>query len=132
MVRQTSQAIGQGDVYWFDFGPPVGSAPAELHPCVVVQSDKFNRSNIRTTVVCVITSNVRLAEAPGNVALKKGEANLPKPSVINVSQVMTVDKHDLENRMGRISQASLDLTLAGLQFIFERERVHPITAHSKQ
>jgi mRNA interferase MazF len=80
----------------------------------------------------VITSNVRLAEAPGNVALKKGEANLPKPSVINVSQVMTVDKHDLENRMGRISQASLDLTLAGLQFIFERERVPPITAHSKQ
>ncbi len=61
--------IRQGDVYWLDLGPSSGSAPAERHPCVIVQSDAFNRSRIATTVVCLITSNMDRATAPGNVAL---------------------------------------------------------------
>ena len=66
--------IRQGQVYWLDFGPALSSAPAERHPCVVVQNDVFNRSGISTCVVCLITSNLTLAKAPGNVLLKKREA----------------------------------------------------------
>jgi len=111
--------IRQGDVYWLDFGPFVGSAPAERHPCVVVQSDTFNRSRIATTVVCLITSNMDRAAAPGNVALKKGDARLSKPSVVNVSQVITVDKSELEERIGRLPSAALGAVLMGLRLVFE-------------
>ena len=113
--------IRQGDVYWLDFGPSAGSARAERHPCVVVQSDVFNRSRIATTVVCLITSNMDRAAAPGNVALRKGEARLPRPSVVNVSQVVTVDKVDFEERQGRLSGPALESVLAGLQLLFEGE-----------
>lgn len=113
--------IRQGDVYWLDFGPSAGSAPAERHPCVVVQSDVFNRSRIATTVVCLITSNMDRAAAPGNVALRKSEARLPRSSVVNVSQVVTVDKVDFEERQGRLSGPALESVLAGLQLLFEGE-----------
>jgi mRNA interferase MazF len=111
--------IRQGEVYWIDFGPAAGSVPAERHPCVVVQSDVFNRSRIATTVVCLITSNLSRAQAPGNVMLKKGDGNLPKPSVINVSQVQTVDKADLMERIGRLSVNSIDAIRSGLHLLFE-------------
>ena len=114
--------VRQGDVYWVDFGPRSGSAPSERHPCVVVQSDVFNRSRISTTVVCAITSNLARANAPGNVALKKGEASLPKPSVVNVSQVLTLDKLDLELRIGRLSASSLTSVLDGLRLLFAGHR----------
>lgn len=107
-------AIRQGEVYWIDFGP------ANRHPCVVVQSDVFNRSAISTTVVCVITSNLRRAMAPGNVALRKGEANLAKASVVNVSQVATVDKLDLAERIGKLAPATVDAVRSGLQLLFDR------------
>ena len=120
MVSATNE-IRQGDVYWLDIGPSSGSAPAELRPCVVVQSDIFNRSRIATTVVCVITSNMSRSLDAGNVALKKGEAQLPRPSVVNVSQLATVDKVDLEHRVGRLSHSALKSVLAGLQVLFEGE-----------
>jgi mRNA interferase MazF len=113
--------ILQGDVYWFDFGPGLGSSPAERHPCVVVQSNVFNRSRIATTVVCLITSNMTRATAPGNVALKKGDARLPKPSVVNVSQAVTVDKSELNERVGRLPRAALQSVLEGLQLVFDGE-----------
>ena len=112
--------LRQGEVYWLDLGPARGSAPAERHPCVVVQSDLFNRSLIATTVVCLITSNLSRARAPGNVALKKGEAGLPKPSVVNVSQVLTVDKAELEQRIGRLSAEVVDAIRDGLRLLFDR------------
>lgn len=115
MVRE----FRQGDVYWLDFGPSSGSAPAELHPCVVVQSDIFNRSRISTTVVCLITSNLERVDAPGNVALQKGDARLPKPSVVDVSQVVTVDKVDLQERVGKLPAPALAAVLAGLRLLFE-------------
>ena len=114
-----AKEILQGDVYWLDFGPASNSAPAERHPCVVVQSDVFNGSRIATTVVCLITSNMDRAAAPGNVALRKGEARLPKPSVVNVSQVVTVDKADLEERIGRIPEPALASVLRGLRLVCE-------------
>jgi mRNA interferase MazF len=112
-------AIRQGEVYWLDFGPAFGSAPAQLHPCVVVQSDVFNHSRIATTAVCLITSNRDRAAAPGNVALKKGDARLPRPSVVNVSQIFTVDKSNLEERVGRLPRPALAAVLAGLRLVFE-------------
>jgi mRNA interferase MazF len=112
--------IRQGQVYWIDFGPVAGSAPAERHPCVVVQNDVFNRSAIQTSVVCLITSNLRRANAPGNVLLKKGEANLPKASVVNVSQILTVDKAELAECSGNLSGAAAHAVRDGLQLLFDR------------
>jgi mRNA interferase MazF len=114
--------IRQADVYWVDFGPVGGSAPAERHPCVVVQNDVFNQSLIATTEVCLITSNLSRARAPGNVALRKGEANLPKPSVVNVSQILTIDKSELVGQVGRASASTADAIRSGLQLLFERAR----------
>ena len=113
-------AIQQGEVYWIDFGPPRGSAPANRHPGVVVQSDVFNRSLISTTVVCMITSNMRRAMAPGNVVLRKGDANLPKPSVVNVSQAATVDKSELVERIGNLPPSTIDAIRGGLQSLLDR------------
>jgi mRNA interferase MazF len=112
--------IRQGQVYWLDFGAAAGSAPADRHPCVVVQNDVFNRSAIRTSVVCLITSNLTRATAPGNVLLKKGEAGLPKSSVVNVSQILTVDKAELVECTGNLSAAASAAVTEGLQMVFDR------------
>lgn len=112
--------IRQGQVYWLDFGPATGSAPAERHPCVVVQNDVFNRSAIATSVVCLITSNLSRANAPGNVLLKKGEGGLSKASVVNVSQILTVDKAELVERIGKLSGPAANAVRDGLHLLFER------------
>jgi mRNA interferase MazF len=112
--------VRQGQVFWLDFGSPGGSAPADRHPCVVVQNDVFNRSAIATTVVCLITSNLNRAKAPGNVLLKKGEAGLSKPSVVNISQILTVDKNDLVEYAGKLTAASIIHVRDGLQMLFEK------------
>jgi mRNA interferase MazF len=111
--------IHQGDVYWVDLGEPRGSAPGYRHPHVVIQNNLFNRSRINTVVVCVITSNLKRAAAPGNVLLEKGEANLPKPSVVNVSQIFTVDKTDLVERIGSLSPQRVRQILDGLRLLTE-------------
>jgi mRNA interferase MazF len=111
--------ILQGQVYWLDFGPATGSGPAERHSCVVVQNDVFNRSAIATTVVCLVTSNLTRAKAPGNVLLKKGEANLPKASVVNVSQILTVDKTELVDYFGKLSGTAARAVRDGLQVLFD-------------
>ena|SRR5438477_4427136 len=90
----------RGEVWWTDLGPPRGSAPAYRHPVVVVSSDSFNQSRIGTVIIVVVTSNLRLADARGNVFLERGIANLPDHSVANVSQVVTIDKDDLGDRIG--------------------------------
>ena len=113
-------SIRQGEVYWIAFGPQKGSARADRHPCVVVQGDIFNRSAISTAVVCLITSNMRRAMAPGNVVLRKGDANLPKASVVNVSQVATVDKVDIAERIGKLPPATVDAIRNGLQLLLDR------------
>jgi mRNA interferase MazF len=112
--------IRQGQVYWIDFGPATGSAPAERHPGVVVQNDVFNRSAIATSVVCLITSNLSRANAPGNVLLKKGEANLSKASVVNVSQILTIDKAELVESTGKLSSTAADAVRDGLHLLFDR------------
>ena len=95
--------IKQGEVYWIDLGEPTGSEPAFRHPHVVIQNNVFNASLISTVLVCSITSNMIRAGSPGNVLLKQGEGNLPKKSVVNISQIYTVNKADLVEKIGSIS-----------------------------
>lgn len=111
--------INQGDVYWVDLGDPVGSAPGYRHPHVVIQNNAFNHSRINTVVVCALTSNLKRASAPGNVLLDKGEANLPKQSVVNISQVFAVDKSQLEEKIGTLSAKRVEQILSGLNLLLE-------------
>jgi mRNA interferase MazF len=106
----------QGDVYWLRFAGK-GSEPRGRRPAVVVQHDRFNRSAIRTTVVAAITSNLRVAAMPGNVRLRKGEANLPRPSVVNASQVLTIDRTRLTERVGTLGTERRRAVLAGLALL---------------
>jgi mRNA interferase MazF len=109
--------IQQGDVYWVDLGSPDGSGPGYLHPHVVVQNNLFNRSRIGTVVVCGITSNLKRAEAPGNVLLDESEANLTRRCVVNVSQLFTVDKDELVERIGSLAPERLLEVLAGIDLL---------------
>jgi mRNA interferase MazF len=111
--------INQGDVFWLNLDPPSGSEPGYRHPHVVVQNDFFNYSRINTVVVCAITSNLKRATAPGNVLLEKGEANLSKRSVVNISQVATVNKTALREKIGSLSAKRINQVLAGLQLLLE-------------
>jgi len=106
--------ISQGEIHWVDFGDPQGSEPGLRRPCVVVQNDAFNASRISTVVVAVVTSNLRLADDFGNVALRKGEAGLTRASVVNVSQIATVDRSMLERRIGKLSERRLNEVLGGI------------------
>ncbi len=115
--------INQGDIYWVDLGEPSGSAPGYRHPHVVIQNNVFNRSRIHTVVICVLTSNLKRAKAPGNVLLETGEANLPKQSVVNVSQIYTVDKRDLVEKIGSLSRQRMRQVLAGVMLVLEPREI---------
>jgi mRNA interferase MazF len=109
--------IQQGDVFWVDLGEPRGSEPGYRHPHVVVQNDLFNRSRIGTVLVCPLTSNLARAESPSNVLLRKGEANLPKRSVVNVTQVETVDRTDLVEKIGKLSKSRVREIIDGINLV---------------
>ena len=111
--------INQGDVFWVDLSEPSGSEPGYRHPHVVIQNNVFNRSRINTVVVCALTSNLKRAQAPGNVLLEKREANLPKQSVVNVSQIFTVDKRDLDEKIGTLSRRRVRQILDGVRSVIE-------------
>ncbi len=115
--------IKQGEIYWIDLGAPMGSEPAYRHPHLVIQNNLFNASNIATVVVCALTSNIKRADAPGNVLLQKGEANLPQKSVVNISQVFTVNKSELVDKIGHVSQKRLREILDGIQLLIEPREV---------
>ena len=105
----------QGDIYWVRFGPSGNSGPSGKRPAVIVQNDLLNISNIRTTVVVLLTSNLKLANVPGNVRLKKGMANLPKGSVVVVSQIATVDKNRLLEKIGTLNSKKVEEVITGCQ-----------------
>ena len=111
--------VEQGDIFWIDLGEPVGSEPGFRRPHVVIQNNLFNQSRIRTVVMCVVTSNMRLASAPGNVRLERGEAGLSRESVVNVSQLYTIDKAELVERIGTLSRARIDQILDGVRLVIE-------------
>jgi mRNA interferase MazF len=111
--------IRQGDIYWVELAPPMGSEPGYRHPHVVVQNNLFNQSRIRTVVVCALTSSTLRAGAPGNVLLSAHEANLPRQSVVNVSQLFTVDKTQLDEYIGSLGSERVREILAGIRLVLE-------------
>ncbi len=111
--------IEQGEIYWVNLGEPSGSAPGYRHPHIVIQNNLFNSSNINTVVMCALTSNLKRGLSPGNVVLKKGEANLPKKSVINITQIYTVDKSDLFEKIGKVNSERLKEILSGVHLLIE-------------
>ena len=113
--------ISQGDVCWASLEDPIGSSPGFRRPVTVVQGDSFNASRIATTVVVPLTSNLRLGAAPGNVVLAAERTGLPKDSVANVSQILTLDRSLLAERVGRLTDNDLQLVLAGIDLVLGRE-----------
>ncbi len=109
--------IERGQIWWADLGPPEGSEPGFRRPVLVVQSDAFNRSRIRTVIAVALTSNLRLVEAPGNVLVPAKASGLPKDSVANVSQVLTLDKDYLVELAGRIRGPLLAAVDGGLRLV---------------
>ena len=112
--------VSQGEVWWADLEDPVGSQPGFRRPVIVVQGDSFNRSAIATVVCVAVTSNLEWARAPGNVELTVRQSGLPKRSVANVSQILTIDRAMLAERAGRLSDSKLDLVLRGIDVVFGR------------
>ena len=106
----------QGEIYWLNLPKPKDSEPGYRRLCLVVQSNAFNRSRIATTVVVILTSNLKLAKAPGNILIKAAVANLPKDSVVNISQILTINKTDLKTneKIGQVNAECMDLILQGL------------------
>jgi mRNA interferase MazF len=109
--------IEQGDVVWVDLPPPRGSEPAGRRPALVIQSDIFNRSRINTIVVAVLTSNLKYESLPGNVRLTKGEAALPRPSVINLSQIHSIGRAYIREKIGSLSTKKWETVKAGLKLV---------------
>ena len=111
-----SARINRGDLFWVGQDDQRWPVPGYPHPHVVVQDDVFNHSRITTVVVCALTSNLRRANGPGNVLLEAGEGNLPKRSVVVVSQVSSIEKASLGERIGSLPDARMEQILAGLRF----------------
>jgi len=116
-------AIEQGDIFWVDLGVPRGSEPGFQNPYVVIQNDAVNVSRIRTVIACLITSNLQRAKAPGNVLLEKGEARLSVPSVVNVSQIYTIDKEMLGEKIGKLDPGRVRQILDGLFLMLEPRNI---------
>ena len=109
--------IKRGEIWWAELGGPRGSEPGFRRPVLIVQADAFNRSRIATVIVVAITSSLSLAEAPGNVLLSSADSKLPKDSVVNVSQVLTLDRRYLTEMVGRLSDRVVETVESGLRLV---------------
>ncbi|MDX1979499.1 MAG: type II toxin-antitoxin system PemK/MazF family toxin [Bryobacteraceae bacterium] len=112
--------VGQGEVWWADLPSPAGSGPGYRRPVVVVQSDHLNRSRLATVVCVPLTSNLKFAEAPGNVLLSARAAGLPKDSVANPTQIVSLDKELLTERVAKLSKNAMASILSGIDIILGR------------
>jgi len=115
--------IRQGEIYWVNLSDPKGSEPGYRHPHIVIQNNLFNASRISTTVVCSLTSNLNRENVPGNVPLNKGEANLTRKSIVNISQIFTVNKSDLVEKIGPVSKKRMTEVLEGIKLLTEPREV---------
>jgi mRNA interferase MazF len=109
--------VKRGQIWWAELSEPHGSEPGYRRPVIVVQADEFNASRIQTVIVVAITSNLRLAEAPGNIYLASSKSGLPKDSVINVSQVLTIDRGFLTEQIGQLSRTTEQQLDKGLHLV---------------
>jgi mRNA interferase MazF len=112
--------ISQGHVYWADLPDPTGSGPGFRRPVIVVQGDALNRSRIRTVVCIPLTSNLAWADAPGNVLLPAKATGLPRDSVANASQIITLDRDLITEEVGKVAKRQLELILTGIDIILGR------------
>ena len=112
--------IAQGEIRWAELPAPIGSGPGYRRPVVIVQSDALNRSRIATVVCVPLTTNLRWADAPGNLALSSRLTGLPQESVANVSQILTLDRDLLGECVGKYARAKLELLLSGIDVILGR------------
>ena len=111
--------VERGSIWWTDLGKPIGSAPGYRRPVLVIQSDTFNQTSIRTAIVLAITSSLDLAQLPGNVLLYADGTNLPNDSVANVSQLITIDRSRLESRIGIVDEITMRKVSAGLRLVLD-------------
>lgn len=115
--------INQGDIYWYDPGEPRGSTPAFLRPAFVIQNNIFNHGALGTALACTLTTNLRRAKAPGNVLLDETEVDLPRQSVVVVSQILTIDKSELQEKIGTISKKRIDEIVEGIKLLIEPREI---------
>ncbi len=109
--------IRKGSIYWVDFSPGKGSEPIGRRPGLVIQNDILNDSKLNTVIMLAITSTIKFGELPGNVVMRKGEANLPKRCVINTTQIKSVDKKSIKEKIGTLSKRRMDEVYDGLKLI---------------
>ena len=109
--------IKKGDIFWTDLLDNIGSEPSGTRPVIVVQSNPFNESSIRTVIVVILTTNQNLSKAPGNFVLKSQATNLPKDSVVNVSQIFTIDKSQLRDRVGQLKSSEIKKMEEGIKLV---------------
>jgi mRNA interferase MazF len=109
--------VHRGEIWWAELAEPLGSEPGYRHPVLIIQTEPFNRSRLRTVVGVVVSSNTRLLDAPGNVLLPAKEVGLPRDSVANVTQVVTVDRDYLDERVGSVPDRTLKRVELGLRLV---------------
>lgn len=107
----------RGEIWWAQLAEPSGSGPGYRRPVLVIQANSFNASRIATVIVAVITSNLSLASAPGNVRIAKSESGLPQPSVVNVSQLITIDRSIVAKKIKTLPAAVVEKVEAGLKLV---------------
>ncbi len=122
-AERAIRAIRQGGIHWADSGDPEGSGPGYVRPVLVLQNDVFNASRIRTVVVCALTTNLRRGGDPGNVTLAPGEGGVDQQSVVNVSQLVTLDKRDLRQRVGTLDPERMREVLEGIDLLLKPRSV---------
>ena len=112
--------VSQGEIWWADLPEPTGSGPGYRRPIIIIQSDRFNNSRIGTTVGVLFTGNLNRADSPGNILLPAHLTGLPQDSVVNVSQIVTIDTRLLLERVGKLSLMKLELVFAGIDIVLGR------------
>lgn len=115
----SASSIERGQIWWTDLGEPTGSEPGYRHPVLVIQRDEVNQSRIHTVVVCALSSNTKLARAPGNTLLPRRQTKLRKDSVANASQVLTLNRSELETLAGVVQNPLMDQVAAGLRWFLK-------------
>jgi mRNA interferase MazF len=111
--------IRNGSIYWVDFSPAKGSEPKGRRPGLVIQNNVLNDSKLNTVVMVAITTTLKFGDLPGNVILRKGEANLPKKCVVNVTQIKSVDKKSIKEEIGTLSAQRLKEVQEGIKLVME-------------
>ena len=111
--------IRNGSIYWVDFSPGKGSEPMGRRPGLVIQNDALNDSNLNTVIMLAITSTLKFGDLPGNIILQKGEANMPKRCVINVTQIKSVDKKSIKENIGALSEERMAEVYQGLKLVID-------------